>query len=50
LKNIQKKLENFNVNLTNLPFEDSDVSYDTAQSQIDRMGGLRYLNRIKEIR
>ena len=51
IEKYSKEIEkNFNVNLTNLPFEDSDVLYDTAQSQIDRMGGLRYLNRIKEIR
>jgi hypothetical protein len=42
--------KNFNINLIQLPFEDNDVAYDTGQSQIDRMGGLRYLDRIKEIR
>jgi hypothetical protein len=42
--------KNFNIVINPLPFEDNDVSYDISQSQIDRMGGLRYINKIKEIR
>ena len=42
--------KNFNVAINPLPFEDNDVLYDINQSQIDRMGGLRYINKIKEIR
>lgn len=44
---IEKK---FNLFLKPLPFEDNDVEYDVNQSQIDRMGGLRYINKIKELR
>ena len=42
--------KNFNITINPLPFEDNDVAYDINQSQIDRMGGLRYINKIKEIR
>jgi len=42
--------EKFNVTLEPLPFEDDDVIYDINQSQIDKIGGLRYLNKTKEIR
>jgi hypothetical protein len=41
--------EKFNITLEPLPFEDDDVLYDVGQSQIDKIGGLRYINKVKEI-
>jgi len=40
----------FNLEISPLPFEDNDVAYDPSQSQIDKIGGLRYINKVKEIR
>jgi hypothetical protein len=40
----------FNLDIEPLPFEDNDVAYDPAQSQTDKIGGLRYINKVKELR
>ena len=45
-----KVYKNFNLTINPLAFEDSDVMYDTNQSQTDRIGGMRYINKVKEIR
>jgi hypothetical protein len=42
--------EYFNLDIDPLPFEDNDVLYDPAQSQTDKIGGLRYINKIKELK
>lgn len=40
----------FNLEIDFLPFEDNDVAYDPSQSQTDKIGGLRYINKVKELR
>jgi hypothetical protein len=48
--NYSEKIEKyFNIKIKMLPFEDNDVLYDIGESQIDRIGGLRYINRVKEL-
>lgn len=42
--------KNFGLDIEEFPFEDNDVSYDPAQSQTDKIGGLRYINKVKELR
>jgi hypothetical protein len=42
--------KHFDLEIDFLPFEDSDVLYDPTQSQTDKIGGLRYINKIKELR
>lgn len=48
-KNKKYLKEYYSVNIENIPFEDNDVEYDIQKSKIDRIGGLRYINKIKEI-
>lgn len=51
VKDYSSKIQKiFGLAIQPLPFEDNDVLYDIGQSQIDRIGGLRYINKIKEIR
>lgn len=38
-----------NVKINKLPFENNDVEYDQDKSEIDNIGGNRYLNNIREI-
>ena len=42
--------KHFGLDIEQLPFEDNDVAYDPAQSQTDKIGGLRYINKVKELR
>lgn len=42
--------KHFGLKIETLPFEDSDVLYDPLQSQTDKIGGLRYINKVKELR
>lgn len=42
--------EYYGLDIPLLPYEDNDVLYDVQKSQIDKMGGLRYINKIKEVR
>lgn len=49
LSNISKKHIDGNIMLRKIPFENNDVEYDQNKSEIDKIGGDRYLNAIREI-
>jgi len=44
-----KKYINSEISIKKIPFENNDVDYDQDKSEIDKMGGDRYLNAIREI-
>lgn len=50
LNNISEKFIEKGTFIKKIPFENNDVEYDQNKSEIDKIGGDRYLNAIKEIR
>jgi len=49
LSNISKKYIDGDIVLRKVPFENNDIEYDQNKSEIDKIGGDRYLNAIREI-
>lgn len=49
IKNTNKEFVEGEVFLTKVHFENNDVEYDIENSKIDKIGGDRYLNKIREI-
>lgn len=50
LANLPAKYVDPSISIKKIPFENNDVNYDQNKSEIDKIGGDRYLNAIREIK